>query len=158
MREASPGGATGARADSGAKRRRWILGAFIAYLIAAVLILVLPLSYSGIVNAVAGAMEGVGIGGFGSGWIEFVANILMFLPLGFFATALLRHHLWGVALAIGLSVAAELIQIVIPAREPALRDIFANALGSALGGALAWLTVLRRRGFAERTERSSGSA
>lgn len=158
MREASPGAAPRKRADSGRKRRRWILGGLFAYLIAAGLILLLPVSYSGIVNAIATALEGVGIGGFGSGWVEFAANVLMFLPLGFLFTLLLRRHLWGVVLAIGLSVVAELVQVVIPSREPSLRDILANAVGAALGAALAWLTVLRTDGSRERTDRASGPA
>ena len=87
----------------------------------------------------------MGITFFGSGWIEFVANILMFVPLGLLLTLLLRHHWYGVALALAVSVLAEVAQIVIPSRQPSLRDILANVLGAAIGAAIAWVIVLRQR-------------
>ncbi|GAA3923367.1 VanZ family protein [Microbacterium invictum] len=136
-------------------RRRWVIGGLIGYLVAVGLILVLPVSYSGIVHAIGDTLADIGIGGFGSGWVEFTANIVMFVPLGFLLTLLLRHHWWGIVLAIMLSVAAEVVQVVIPSREPSLRDILANGLGAAIGGALAWLVVLRRDGRRERTTSST---
>ena len=48
------------------------------------------------------------------------------------------------ALALLLSIGAELGQIVIPFRQPSLRDVLANALGAVLGAVFAWLVVLRR--------------
>ncbi|HTH05531.1 MAG TPA: VanZ family protein, partial [Ilumatobacteraceae bacterium] len=86
----------------------------------------------------------VGIDWFGSGWIEFGANILMFVPLGFLLSLLFRRPWVGVVLAVVLSAVAEVAQIIIPSRQPTLRDILANTLGAALGAALAWLIVLRR--------------
>jgi VanZ family protein len=86
----------------------------------------------------------LGITFFGSGWIEFVANILMFVPLGLLLTLLLRHHWYGVILALVISVAAELAQAFIPSREPSLRDVLANVLGAAIGAGIAWIVVLRR--------------
>lgn len=154
MREASHGSVAPSGAERERRRRHWVIGALSAYALVAGLILVLPVGYSGIVTAIAGALDSIGIGGFGSGWVEFTANIVMFVPLGFLLTLLLRHHWWGVTLAIALSVMAELAQIVIPARQPSLRDILANTLGAALGGALAWLLVLRR----DRRSAASGDA
>lgn len=63
------------------KHRSWVLGGLVAYLLAVLVILVLPVSYAGIVNAVGDWLQaGLGVRGFGTGWIEFVANILMFAP------------------------------------------------------------------------------
>ncbi|MFB7891620.1 VanZ family protein [Microbacterium sp. NPDC056044] len=108
------------------------------------LVLLLPLSYSGIVNKIGDWLSDTfGLDWFGTGWIEFGANILMFVPLGFLLTLLFRHPWYGVALALALSAAAELAQVVIPSRQPTLRDILANTLGAALGAALAWVIVLR---------------
>ena len=127
------------------RRRTWVLWALGAYVAAIAVVVLTPVSYEGILDAVTGWILGnLGLTSFGSGWIEFTANILMFVPLGFLLTLLLRHHWWGVALALVLSVLVELAQIVIPSRQPSLRDILANVLGAAIGAGLAWLIVLRR--------------
>jgi len=121
-----------------------------AYATTVALVVLLPISYAGIVHAITEWLDTtLGVGGFGAGWIEFIANVLMFLPLGLLLALLFRHPWYGVALALALSVAAELVQFVIPSRQPSLRDILANALGAALGAALAWTLVLRR----DRSER-----
>ncbi|KQP73824.1 hypothetical protein ASF40_00080 [Microbacterium sp. Leaf288] len=107
--------------------------------------MLLPISYATIVQAIAEWLDTtLGVGGFGAGWIESIANVFMFLPLGLLLTLLFRRPWFGVLLALALSVAAELAQLVIPSRQPSLRDILANALGAALGAALAWLFVVRR--------------
>ncbi len=127
------------------RRRRWVIGCLVAYAVGVAVVLLSPVSYSGIVHLLGDAIrDGLGITFFGYGWIEFVANILMFVPLGLLLTLLFAHPWYGVVLALALSVAAELAQIVIPSRQPSLRDILANVLGAAIGAALAWLLVLRR--------------
>jgi len=125
--------------------RRWALWGLVIYGLAVVVVLLLPIGYASLVHAVGdGIRDVLGISFFGTGWIEFCANILMFAPLGFLLTLTFRHPWWGVALALGLSVAAEVGQIVIPAREPSLRDVFANGVGAAVGAFFAWLFVRRR--------------
>jgi len=132
--------------------RRWIWWALAAYAFVAGMILLLPVTYAGIVAWVlVWLREDLGLTGFGGGWVEFAANVLMFLPLGFLLTLLLRHHWYGVALALVLSAGAELAQFLIPSRLPSLRDVLANTLGAAIGAALAWIIVLRR----ERRERQT---
>lgn len=129
-------------------RRGWIGAALVGYALIAVVILVSPVRYSGIVQAIGAWLRGeLALTGFGTGWIEFFANALMFAPLGFLLTAWFRHPWWGVILAVALSVGAELVQVVIPHREPSLRDLLANGLGAALGALLAWLlfTIRSRR-------------
>ncbi len=117
----------------------------IAYAVVVAVVLLTPVSYGVITNALGDWLRDVlGVDWFGSGWIEFGANILMFVPLGFLLTLLLRHHWYGVALALVISAGAEIVQIVIPSRQPSLRDILANTLGAAIGAALAWALVLRR--------------
>ena len=131
--------------DPVASRRRWAIGGLALYSVAVAAVLLLPVSYSGIVNAMGDWLRyDLGIGWFGSGWIEFGANILMFVPLGFLLTLLFRRPWVGVALALALSAAAEVAQIAIPSRQPTIRDILANAAGAALGAGIAWLLVLRR--------------
>lgn len=65
---------------------------------------------------------------FGSGWIEFARNVLLFAPLGL---------LIGIVAAFLVSVFAELAQFVIPHRVPASRDVIANVAGPPLGVAIA---------------------
>lgn len=144
--------------EGASTRRRWVIAGLAVYALAVGLILLLPVSYSGIVNRIGDALrDGLGIDWFGSGWIEFGANILMFVPLGFLLTLLFRHPWYGVALAVALSAAAELAQIVIPSRQPTFRDILANTLGAAVGAGLAWLIVLRADHRAARRGDASGA-
>ena len=82
------------------------------------------------------------------GWFDVVANVAMFLPLGFVA-ALARSAAaparadaalgWAAAFGAALSAAVELAQCLEPGRFPSPTDVAANALGAWLG---AWL---RRR-------------
>lgn len=128
--------------ERAAIRRRWVIVGLALYAVAVAGVLLLPVSYSGIVNGIGDWVRyDLGITSFGSGWIEFGANILMFVPLGFLLTLLFRRPWIGVALAVAASVAAELAQFVIPSREPAPRDIIANTAGALIGAGLAWLVV-----------------
>jgi hypothetical protein len=115
------------------------------YLLVVLAVLLSPIALGVIPNAVGDWLRGdLGITFFGSGWIEFAANIAMFAPLGFLLTLAFRHPWFGAGLALALSVGAELAQLIIPSREASLRDVIANTLGAAVGAALAWLFVLRR--------------
>ena len=145
-------------AEGRASRRRWVVAGLAVYALVVGLVLLLPVSYSGIVNAIGDRLrDDLGATWFGYGWIEFGANILMFVPLGFLLTLLFRHPWYGVVLALVLSAAAELAQIVIPSRQPTVRDILANTLGAALGAALAWLFVLRVQHRTARRAAASGA-
>lgn len=72
-------------------------------------------------------------------WLaDAVLNIALFLPLGF-AAAWGGRSFWKVSLAGALfSTLIELMQMVVPGRDPALRDILCNAAGAALGAAAAY--------------------
>lgn len=115
------------------------------YGLCAVALLLSPIGPGELVEMVVAWVRGIpGLGGVRQGWIEFAANILLFVPLGFLLTGLFRRPWWGFALALGLSVAAELVQVLLPARLPSPRDVLANALGAAIGAAFAWLLFIRR--------------
>ena len=130
--------------DRAARVRRWALVGLLIYALAVLIVVLAPVSYGDLIAGVARILRGLGMGFFGSGWIEFAANILMFVPLGFLLTLLFRHPWYGTALAIVLSAGVEIAQIVIPSRQASLRDILSNGIGAALGAFLAWLIVLRR--------------
>ena len=84
---------------------------------------------------------------------DFAANVLVFVPIGYFLMAWLRTdcaRIAGdsivaagvVAAGIGLSVAVEFAQIFFPPRQPSATDIVAESVGSAIGAGL-WLVAGR---------------
>ncbi|GAA5083449.1 hypothetical protein GCM10025760_00090 [Microbacterium yannicii] len=123
--------------------RRAAAVGLLVYGAGAAVILLSPVSYAGIVEAIGrGLTDATGVG-FGSGWVEFVANIALFVPLGLLLTIFFRHPWVGAAIAVVGSALVELVQIVIPSRQPSLRDILANVIGAVIGAAAASL-ILRR--------------
>ncbi|MCR2764189.1 VanZ family protein [Microbacterium sp. zg.B48] len=124
--------------------RALVLVSLAVYAALAAAILLAPFSVTGGLDAFsAWVRRDLQIAWFGSGWFEFAANVVLFVPLGLLLTLLFAHPWRGVMLALGVSAAAELAQFLIPSREPSLRDVLANVGGAALGAGLAWL-VLRR--------------
>lgn len=123
------------------------------YLIVVLAMLLLPVSYGQVVTTVWRWLTAEAGARFGAGWIEFSANIVLFVPMGFLLTVLFRHPWYGATLAVGLSAVAELAQIVIPNRQATLRDVISNSIGAALGALLAWLIVLRQRRAGDRLSR-----
>lgn len=135
-------------------RRRWAAGLLAAYLGILGILVLTPLSFARIVavlgdalnTALAGVLGGVlGPGGFGSGWVEFAANIVLFVPFGLLVVLLFRRFWWGVVAALALSAAIELVQAVIPSRTASLRDVVANVAGASVGAVIAWLIERRSR-------------
>jgi hypothetical protein len=84
-------------------------------------------------------------------WLaDAVLNVGLFLPFGLAAGSRAKTS-WKVALVGALlSTTIELLQMVVPGRDPELRDIVCNTAGAALGAALvyrphAWLVPSPRR-------------
>jgi len=73
--------------------------------------------------------------------LDFLANILLFLPLGVGAAACLtprdpgrwRLAVLGLLAAGALSAGIEFVQVLLPSRSPALADVLANMMGFLLG-------------------------
>jgi glycopeptide antibiotics resistance protein len=68
--------------------------------------------------------------------VEFFSNVVLFLPIGLFVTALARPGRWWLALLFGLgaTITIELGQhVFLPARFASVFDLLANTLGAALG-------------------------
>lgn len=104
------------------------------------------------VRAFLDALYGVGVPqSFGYTELEFTANIIMFLPLGFFVALLVGERSWLLALAfpLALSICIELTQLLLlPERFADISDVIANSLGGWIGvGAAA---LLPRPGRAKR--------
>lgn len=77
------------------------------------------------------------------GKIEFAANIVMFIPIGFFGALCLSRFRWLIIpAAIAASSAIEIIQSSgLPDRVGTPRDVVANSLGATIGYAMACLVV-----------------
>ncbi|MHA7263980.1 VanZ family protein [Arthrobacter sp. TMN-37] len=84
------------------------------------------------------------------GFIEFAANMAMFLPLGLFWFILApRGWRWyGPLVGLGLSALIELAQLVLlPERFATPYDVLANGLGTFVGTVLAWAALWLRDGM-----------
>jgi VanZ family protein len=87
-----------------------------------------------------------------AGRSDHIANVLLYLPLGFclflwLATRLRRVPALLLATLLGasLSLAIEVAQVYVSARVPSLKDLALNTLGTALGagGGLLWRGIAR---------------
>lgn len=77
--------------------------------------------------------------------LEFLLNILLFVPLGMVLGSLRRVRL--LPLAVALSVTVELLQFLYPDRSPKVTDVIANSMGALLGylAFVVAVTLLERR-------------
>ena len=94
---------------------------------------------------------------------EFIANIVLFLPVGVLwvlwvqqSTARSLSWWWAAPIGLTLSAIIEATQaLVLPDRFADVRDLIANTLGSAIGAALtAWL-IASLHARAQRSVRAS---
>lgn len=69
------------------------------------------------------------------------ANVVLFVPLGFFLALLLRAPARAAVLAIGLSVLIECYQASLTTRVGSFADVVANGLGALLGVVAAALVL-----------------
>jgi glycopeptide antibiotics resistance protein len=82
---------------------------------------------------------------YGYRWFEATANVLMFIPLGFFLALVFPTRVLWLALPLVpfVSLGLEGVQLLfLPARFATLNDVVANSLGGWIGVAVAALIVL----------------
>jgi glycopeptide antibiotics resistance protein len=78
-------------------------------------------------------------------FVEFAANILFFVPLGFLGGLALSRRFWWLAAVLGflLSCSVELAQATfLPGRVASARDVLANTTGAVIGAVLAGVVRL----------------
>ncbi|MFY9712623.1 MAG: VanZ family protein [Microbacterium sp.] len=75
--------------------------------------------------------------------LEFLSNIALFVPFGVLLAGGWRCLPWWVIAAIGIAMTAliEGVQITLPTRYPSVLDVFANAMGTVAGWAIAAVAV-----------------
>ncbi len=88
--------------------------------------------------------------------VEVTANVVLFVPLGFLVRAALpRLSGWFAwMLCSGASASVEVVQSVLPDRQPSLLDLATNSAGAAVGVLLA-TALIGRAGWRTRP-RTSG--
>jgi len=101
-------------------------------------------------NAVIAKLHNHGVPAWlGYDQLEFAANILFFIPLGYLLTLLLGRDRWwfSTLLAAGASVCIEVgQQEFLAARFSSIADVVANTLGALVGALVAhWFTGRRPR-------------
>jgi glycopeptide antibiotics resistance protein len=90
---------------------------------------------------------------FGYTKLEFSANVMMFVPLGFLVSMLLPVRVWWLALVIcpGLSITIEFTQATfLSARFATVSDVIANSIGAVIGALIA---IMIRAAIYERDEK-----
>ena len=126
-------------------RRRGIQAAFGVYLVALALVVFLPSkeasTVTGFVGVIAGWLAALGLpfreAAVG---VEFVSNIVMFVPFGLLTTFLWpsRWNWWRMLLlGAATSTFIEVTQLIIPGRVTALSDVIANSAGALIGAVVA---------------------
>src|SRR5690606_16100469 len=82
-------------------------------------------------------------------WFELIANVLLFLPLGFLLPLIGRRGLstplQAMVAGLALSTTIELLQLFEPARYTSPIDVLANGLGAATGAAFQRWVAARLR-------------
>lgn len=86
--------------------------------------------------------------------LEFVANVLLFVPLGFFMTLITRQRFVVLPIAVVCAVGIEFTQdVFLDARIGSMRDVVANIAGACVGMILAAIARGIRRAWTGRRRR-----
>lgn len=82
---------------------------------------------------------------------QIVGNVLLFVPLGFtlpLAVSRCRRAIVTIVVAAGASLTIEILQMVLPFRDPDIDDVILNTIGGTLGYALSLLAARLGRRYA----------
>jgi glycopeptide antibiotics resistance protein len=147
---------------SQARRNRWLIVVAAIYASALVVVLLWPAHVDGEggfirFEPILDVLSALGIPAWASyPWLEFAANVALFVPLGILWVAAARDARFrriaaATVLAAAISIGAEALQhLVVPDRTTDARDVVANVSGAALG-ALAMVSIARRVGTVGRS-------
>lgn len=122
--------------------RQWLAASLLAAVFGTILLITMwpaPVDkgYSGSIDKMLTVMHRHGIPNwFEYDHLEFTANIVMFVPLGFLVALLLTQRFWWLALIIcpAFSVSIELTQATfLAARFATVSDVVSNSIGAVIG-------------------------
>lgn len=72
-------------------------------------------------------------------WFEIRANILLFIPIGFFVPMTIKKPAWlPLLIGAGISVSIELLQLVLHRGTCETDDVISNSIGLIIGFAAFW--------------------
>ena len=124
------------------RARQWLAAVLFAAVLGIILLVTLwpvpvDTGYSGSIDKLLAVLHRNGIPNwFDYNGLEFTANIIMFIPLGFLVALLLSQRIWWLALIIcpAFSVSIELTQAVfLAARFATVSDVISNSIGAFVG-------------------------
>lgn len=73
-------------------------------------------------------------------WFEIRANVLLFIPIGFFLSMVIKKPFFMPLLSgVGISVVIELLQLVLRRGTCETDDVISNSIGVLIGFAVFWL-------------------
>lgn len=99
-------------------------------------------------------------GSYSQSQLEFGANIAMFVPIGLFFCLLFGARRWWLALivAMWMTCAIEVTQLLIPGRVFDVRDLVSNSIGAIIGiGVVLLASIGSRRGARSATSATSAA-
>lgn len=108
-----------------------------------------------VLDLVLAAAHRLGWGSLDFTTLEIIANVLVFIPIGFIAYLFLPRRIWWLALLAGpaASVSIELVQLIaLPNRVASTADVAENVLGATIGVVLC---VLASRALSSTSASSS---
>lgn len=142
---------------------RWVLRVlFVVYLVALGFVVLWPTHVDD--NAAGGFVDALVQRGREQGWLpawftyavlEWVSNVIMFLPFGFLLFLLLPKNLRSLVLLCGFltTCGIEFVQLLMPERTSSWLDIVANTCGTVFGATTAYLLV----GYCKRQKNHTNS-
>ncbi|QEO14179.1 VanZ family protein [Agromyces intestinalis] len=162
MSRATSSASPARRPPRGLRAARIVLWALVAVAAVAVLAPIpLDAGNGGVVWHLLRVLRRAGLPGFVTyDVLEFIANVVLFVPVGALLALELPARRWGLAVAVAAaaSVAIEAVQaIVLVARVSSIADVAANVVG-ALIGALIVRAVRRRGGLIRNPVRSTATS
>lgn len=132
----------------------WVWAILVVYLAGAAALLLSPVSPEALVAATTAVLhDELGLEAVRQGWVEFAANVALFVPFGALVTLALRRAWLAAGAAVLLSAGVELGQLLLPGRAASPRDVLANVLGAVIGA----LCVVIVRGSVRRHRTRGGT-
>ena len=127
---------------------RWLTVWAVILMVVVVALLVWPSKVDGpLVTLVRAAHASFGFGSLDEAvrLAGVLANVLLFVPVGFIVGLATRRWWLGLAIGVAISAGSELVQLALPSRVASVEDVIANSLGAALGAGIALAALAHRR-------------
>jgi glycopeptide antibiotics resistance protein len=127
--------------NSNLSHNQWIVGLLVTSLLAVVILTLAPFNFSFEPGGKPFFLENISNFRHRSSMDDWVANLLLYVPLGFSLSAWLQtqkvgkltQFVWVLLVSFSLSTAIEFLQLSLPSRVSSSTDIYANTVGGIIG-------------------------